>query len=574
MAKANCISKRQRSPQLALIGVVMAIGQALGCVPSAFEDRESGYSTRLAGSAFPTQVPDPYRAFSDGDDSTAGDEQPDLISPISYEEPADVRDEGAPNEAELPELLPDATEEVPPPANAGVMLTLDDVVNSVQLTYPLLDVAARERIVAAGKQLAAWGEFDLGLEGHAIETPLGFYQTYRHGLALNQPLYKGGYVAGGYRIGDGNFEPWYGGRETNEGGEFAAEFGVPLLQNRTIDKRRTTLQKATLERQAVEPRIRAQLLDFVRLGTQHYWMWVAAGRIRVAQAELLELAQVRVQQIRARIQAGDMPQNTDIDNQRLIASREAKLIEAERKLQAAAIKLSLFLRTPDGTPVLAGDESLPEDFPQPLKINVDAINVDIERAVAARPELAELDLLARQVRVEIEQADNLLLPKLDLKVKASKDVGGEASTKGDKTPFKMEAGLFGDVPLQRRYAQGELRAAQGKLAQLRAKRQFTTDKIVTEVQDAVSAMQLAAERIERTAVTVKLAHQSLDLARQSFDAGDIDVIMLNIYEQAVTDAEILHVAAQADFFIAEADYRAALGIVPELPNVAVAHTSP
>jgi len=41
-----------------------------------------------------------------------------------------------------------------------------------------------------------------------------------------------------------------------------------------------------------------------------------------------------------------------IDNQRLIALRETKVIDAERKLQMAAIKLSLFLRTPDGQPLV------------------------------------------------------------------------------------------------------------------------------------------------------------------------------------------------------------------------------
>ena len=51
----------------------------------------------------------------------------------------------------------------------------------------------------------------------------------------------------------------------------------------------------------------------------------------------------------------------------------------------------------------------------------------------------------------------------------------------------------------------------------------------------------------------------------AFNAGDIDLIALNIYEQEVTDAELVLIAAEADFFISQADYRAALAEDP-LPN--------
>ncbi|MHB8974315.1 MAG: hypothetical protein ACYC3X_14635 [Pirellulaceae bacterium] len=47
-----------------------------------------------------------------------------------------------------------------------------------------------------------------------------------------------------------------------------------------------------------------------------------------------------------------------------------------------------------------------------------------------------------------------------------------------------------------------------------------------------------------------------------FDAGDIDLVELNIYEQASMDARVLRIDADVDFFIALADYRAALGSDP------------
>ncbi len=241
------------------------------------------------------------------------------------------------------------------------------------------------------------------------------------------------------------------------------------------------------------------------------------------------------------------------------------MIESERKLQETSIKLSLFLRNVEGEPQIPDPSQLPTVFPEHRTPNLDQLDADIASAVAARPELVELELLAEQVRVELAQGQNMLLPKLDARLLAAKDVGAPASSKGDKTPFELEAGLFGEVPLQRREAHGKIEAARGKLAQIEAKRQFVVNKVTALVQDAVSALTAAAGRIDRARTNQRLARETLALGREQFDAGDIDLIELNIYEQAATDAQLRLIAAQADFFIALADYRAALSLNPSAP---------
>ncbi len=476
------------------------------------------------------------------------------VTPVSHSQ----------EESELP-LPPDL--DSAPVAPAEVLdgqspLQLHNVIASVQESYPLLRSALLERQIADGKQLSAWGAFDLEVKAFGIAAPEGYYRTYRNGIGLSQPVFAGGYVYGGYKIGDGNFEPWYGGRETNEGGEFSAGLGVPLLANRTIDKRREALFKAELDRQAVEPAIRAQLLEFVRVASQVYWSWVAAGQTLEAQRELLRLAQARVDQIEERVNAGDLARIARINNDQLIAARETKVIESDRKLQEAAIKLSLFLRKENGQPIVPHESQLPNAFPLSSPPAPQQLEADIARALAARPELVELELIAEQVRVELAQAENLLLPELDAQLLAVKDVGAAASAKGDKTPLQLEIGLYGELPLQRREARGKIEAAHGKLAQIAAKRRFVTDKVAALVQDAFSALTAAAGRIDRARTNLRLARETSVLGREQFNAGDIDLIALNIYEQSVTDAELLLIAAQADFFEALADYRAALSLDP------------
>ena len=312
----------------------------------------------------------------------------------------------------------------------------------------------------------------------------------------------------------------------------------------------------------MEPAIQAQFLEFVRVASQTYWIWVAAGQSLQAQQELLKLAQIRVNQIETRVDAGDLPKIARLNNEQLIASRETKVIESQRKLQESAIKLSLFLRDPQGQPIIPPEQQLPPEYPPHPPLPKEPLDTLIVRAVTARPELLELQLISRQVRVELAQAENLLLPKLDARMLAAKDVGAPASSKGDKTPFELEVGLYGEVPLQRREARGKVASAQSKLSQIDVKRQFVTNKVTALVQDAVSALTAAQQRITRATQNVRLAQETLVLARQQFDAGDIDLIALNIYEQAVTDARLLLIASQTDYFLALADFHAALSIDP------------
>jgi outer membrane protein TolC len=465
-----------------------------------------------------------------------------------------------------PEDIASPQEALPPPAAGGPRpsesLTLEMVVNSVAASFPLLQAELAERQVADGNAMAAWGPYDVNFEMYSVAAPMGYYRNYRSGAGVKKALFQGGYVYSGYRIGRDDVQPWYKERLTNDGGEFKLGAGIPLLQGRCIDKYRAEVMGADLTRAAVEPQIQAELLQFVLAASDAYWSWVAAGKAYQAQTQLLRLATARVQQIEQRVRSGDLERIALIDNQRLIASRENKLIEAERKLQAAAIKLSLFLRDAEGQPCVVDARQLPEDFPQTPAYAPGELYDDIEQAWSLRPELQYLDLQMQRIDVQLAEAENQLLPRIDARLEASKDVGGPADTKNDKTPFELEAGLWGELPLQRRQARGKIQSLQGKRSQIAAKYRYSADKIELDVRDAASALQAAKGRIERAQTTADLARQTLDLGRQGFESGDLTLVTLNLYERAVFDAELQLIEARADYFKAWAARRAALGEAP------------
>ncbi|MBL9083900.1 MAG: hypothetical protein JNK76_18935, partial [Planctomycetales bacterium] len=110
-------------------------------------------------------------------------------------------------------------EQIPlPPELAGSPtageLRLDEVLQSVSRTYPLLIAAIQERDIAAGEARSTRGAYDLHIQAENMTGAMGFYETNRAALRAEQYTLPGGKVWSGYRIGRGSFEPWYQERQT------------------------------------------------------------------------------------------------------------------------------------------------------------------------------------------------------------------------------------------------------------------------------------------------------------------------------------------------------------------------
>jgi len=436
-------------------------------------------------------------------------------------------------------------------------IKLEDVVASVHHSYPLFEAALLENNIADATVLSNWGAFDTKFKAATENGPIGFYRTFRQSLGFNQPIYNGGEIFTGYRIGRGTFEPWYLERETNDGGEFKAGVRLPLLRNRDIDRRRAELWRATYSVQRVRPEVQAQLILFVRDASVAYWNWVAAGRQYQILEQALKISIDRNEALQRRVDVGDLDPPVLQDNKRSIAIRRAKLIDRERKVRQSAVKLSLFLRNDEGIPIIPLQEKLP-DFPDPNEINQSKYDSDVQLAMQQRPELAVLDAMYRLNSVNLQEAENNTLPLVDAQVISSQDVGAPTSSKRDKSRFEVQAGIFVDVPLQRRKATGKMQAAEAKLAQVAAKRRFTQDKIVAEIQAVYAALIAAYQSLDQAREAKRLAIYMADVERRKFDLGQSDLLSVYLREGIAIEAAESEVDALLEYFVAQADYAAAL----------------
>lgn len=443
-------------------------------------------------------------------------------------------------------------------------LPLEQVEVSVIDQFPLVLAAVQEAQVVAGKQQAARGAFDVKLVAESLNMPQGYYKNYRHLVKAEQPTFAGGALYGQYRVGDGTFQPWYGERETNEGGEFKLGLAASLLRGRAIDERRAEIFRTNLQAGAVDPGIRQQQIESLLLASYVYWSWVGAGRMYITTEGLLKVAEERNRGLARQVELGSLPRTEVLQNERLIATRQAKLVEARRKLQGAALKLSLFLRNEYGDPVVPTIKQLPTEFPPILDPRLKTLEDVITDALDRRPELQLVQIDRQLVDIDLQVSENELLPNLTAVMETSKDVGGPASSKRDKTPFELEAGLLFDVPMQRNKAQGKIQTARGKMTQLTLKQQYTVNKIVAEVQDAQLARVAAFDRVSKTQQSARLARELVQAEYRSFELGNSDLLRIAIQEAAELDAQLLEIEALQDYFQAQAQYQAALGILPHV----------
>ncbi len=460
---------------------------------------------------------------------------------------------------------PSTSPEVRPKDQAGEdeeRLTLADVIASLYRSYPEIARAQLEAERTQGEITEAFGFYDTKLQGYTLAEPTGFYRNYRNGIGVARQTWWGGYLSAGYRIGRGQFQPWYKERETNEGGEFKLAIGQALLQGRAIDPARVQVFQANIARRAADPIYQQAILQSSRDAAMIYWQWVAAGKILEAQQELFELAKMRGEQFEVGVKAGKFAEIDLILNRQLIAERQAKVFESEQKYRSTSFKLSLYLRNDAGQPIVPEDPWLPVRFPRIETPPQGDFQQDLANALTRRPEPKLLMFEIEQISLDRRLASNNLLPSLDVVAEASQDTGFPASSLNDKGQFELVVGLQGEVPIQRRKAHGKIQSTSAKIAQVSEKLRLQRDKIGAELQTAYNALMLAAKIVEQSEVSLRAAWETLSRYRFAFERGKIDLIYLNLLETKTNETEIKLIEGQQRWFSALAEMQATLGLDP------------
>lgn len=435
---------------------------------------------------------------------------------------------------------------------APPILTLNEVLQSVERHFPQLNAARAEQEAAQGEALSARGAFDPLLRVRGSGVAAGYYRSGRLDAVIEQPTpLWGTTLFAGYRLGLGSFPDYEGKQETNSGGELRAGVQIPLLRNGQSDRRRANIERAEQGRVIADKTLEQQKWELMRIASHRYFDWMAAHQRLAVARNLLAIAERRDAQFKRRLEQGDVSRIDRIDNQRIIEQRRGFLLSQQRAVENTSIELSLYMRGEDGKALERLDGYSAPDFAAPRPPNEAALSEDIARAVSVRPEIARFKAQSLQNDAELRFSRNQLLPGLDLTVGVSKDLGAGLY---QRMPTELEVGLSFDLPLL-------LRASRGKLAAIRRldlQARFAEERIRADVKDAFSALRTAYERLKVVTEELALSSEVEQAERQKFEAGDSSLIFVNLREQTTAETALKKIEAQTDQEKAWATYQASL----------------
>jgi outer membrane protein, heavy metal efflux system len=440
------------------------------------------------------------------------------------------------------------------PVDAESTLKLEEVLGSVDRHHPLLRSALQERSIAAAQLLEAQGAFDPKLRSSSGSYLEGDYSGTYYDLSVEQPTpYNGISVYAGQRRSGGTFPIHSNQLETNDDGETRVGISMPLLRNREIDEPRTRIKQAEVLQNQADASVQLEYLDLIRQATHAYWEWVAAGQQLVVYEHLVKVAELRQRQLGIKVQSGDLAEIYLTDNNRALLKRRSQVLKSLQKLQKGELKLSLFLRTDDGSVLVPSRKRLPASFPIPLKEEIHAQEQFAESALQRRPEVQLLAAEQQKIEMELSLAENKMLPKVDLDLAAADD-HGPGSTSRNEAELKGLVKI--EVPLRLRQQRGKIEAQKSKLRALAQKNEYLSQKINTEVQTALANLKIAFDIITVQQAEVEAAEILEEGERVKFEQGDSNLIFVNIREQTTADASAALIDAFLDFRKALADFRA------------------
>lgn len=442
---------------------------------------------------------------------------------------------------------------LPAAAATQAPLTLAEVLDSSRRFTPqILEAAAKVR-QAEGKALSAEGAFDTVVKGEADTRLSGYYDgSYATGT-ITRPIENwGGSLYGSYRVSRGRFPIYEDERFTNQFGEIKVGAVLALLRDRAIDDRRAgrTLARGDVDIAETERMLTAIAIQRRAIGA--YVQWVAAGMRLSVYRELLALARDRQAGLTRQVELGARPRIILTENEQNILRRETLVVRAEQELAVAATALSLFFRDENGAPLLPDPARLPASLPA-----MPGLKVDPRAALGNRPDLAQIDLRLRQASTRLELDRNGLRPRLDLKLEASQDIGPVGAGGRSRVGTDTRVGLTFSLPLQRRVAKGRIDSTTAEIDALKRRRQQIEESINNAL-DAISIDVRATAKLSTLAEAERDRADAMAQAeRRRFTAGASDFFLVNMREEAATDASVRHLDAMVRQTVAQAELLAA-----------------
>ncbi len=475
-------------------------------------------------------------------------------------------------------------------APADHPLTLDQAIAmAVRRNEGLLiereSVAAAKAAVTAAKgaydplfQLdGGWGRSTEPVNSAFSGAPLGKFapknETTDGSASIEQLLPTGGAVSlrarGARQTTDGSLVPLSPAFDTQVG----VELRQPLLRDRATDTARLSVRVASADRDAATATLRRTLVETVAAVEQAYW-GLAAARLGInVREEAVRLAQQQLDETQARAESGAVPKTELAQPRAELERRRGELLAALEAMARAENALKLLILEGASDSLWSRSLSPVEDAAEQV-VTVD-VAAEMQRALAARPELAEAEAALRRRRAETAFARDRVWPSLDAVISYDRfglagspnpgavgggalpgvpgDLGASFHSLGEGDFNATRVGFVLGLPIVNRTARGNAAVARHVQLQAQADLERVRKSIRAEVLDAAAALETAGQRIEAARSGREAAEVQLAAERDRYTTGLSTNFLVLTRQNDLSRARLDEISALTDYRLARTE---------------------
>ncbi|HSN26014.1 MAG TPA: TolC family protein [Kofleriaceae bacterium] len=339
----------------------------------------------------------------------------------------------------------------------------------------------------------------------------------------------------------------------------------PLLKGRGAELYDAQERKLSLVRDSAVLARRLAAINTMQTVISAYWDLVLAERQVAITRASLDLAHERLRVTQIGAQGGKIAQAEIPAVEQIIATREEDVLNGE----LGVLNASIALRRTVGLPIGPGDLGLRVPTDLDTKDRGWQMQALLERAYAASPELAQLAKQDQSSSIDIDVAENGLLPQLD----AALSLGpvGQSPNFSDAASDLVhvkELQANGSLTFSRSLHQYDVRGRVKELRTAREKIRVNQFDIRAQyaqgIARAVAGIELAKRRVVLSQRAIDLANENIRIETDRFNLGkSTNFDVLNRLEE-LRQAELRKAQAMIDWHKSEAVVEALTGdILPD-----------
>lgn len=442
----------------------------------------------------------------------------------------------------------------------NMQLSLDKVFKMVKENHPVIKAIIINNKISDAELLSSKGAFDVNISTR------GYYNRYNSSSDIGEQQHARMYqaelelltrygleIAAGAQLNDGDIKTPI--TPTGEDGEYFASINAPLLRDAWYNQSSVREKLAGYNVNRVYNNYRLAAIDILLQANTTYWDWLASQNKLKIEKLLYKNAEFRLDAVEKMAKSGDLAMIDITEAKQELKMREGRVYYAERQYQNYAYQLSWFLWDRNSSQTTNVLSCPPHEF----KVNL-LSKKDYEPktgkiiALQKRPELKNIQILAQIADVERSFAKNDLLPELDIFLKAGSQQGA-----GSINGMSVKSGVSFSLPIQRREAKGRVKKFSLELEKLELEERQTIQKVFLQIDDAVSAIDMAIKRFKVASEEVQFAEKMEEGENIRFKQGDSTLFVVNRRERATAEAKNRLVDIMKEYYQAVAYYRAAVG---------------